>query len=234
MDDVTESLPALIRRRQGELRATGLMDLYRRLPAGDDRITYETFRLLANGRQRNIRGDRVFRDLALILAVDENTVRASIGAEPMYGPWELPDRAVRLDPDERNLVVNVIDGLLRAKSMRGEGNVTTTPTENSDAEGTSALEHAVVQQLRAAHGTEIFAVDDHVVELRVHLERDAAERAGIDLAHPDTGVVIDLPGHRPLPADLDDLAADRQKQRPEMERNTDLQHQAEAGEENQD
>lgn len=118
MDDATESLPALIRRRQGELHAAGLMDLYRRLPEGTGRITYETFRLLANGKQRGHRGGRVFRDVALILSVTENDVREAMGAEPEYGDWELPARANALDPTERELVLRVIDGLLRAKRTR--------------------------------------------------------------------------------------------------------------------
>lgn len=120
VDDVTESLPQLIKRRQRELGDTSgdasLAQLYRRLPDGDDRITYETLRNLANGKQRGARGSRVPRDLAIILGVPESDIRESMGVPASHGPWELPQQAEMLDPEERGVVLGVVNALIRAKS----------------------------------------------------------------------------------------------------------------------
>lgn len=115
---MTESVPELIARRMGELQITSLLALHRRL-TDPDSITYETVRNLANGKQRGTRDDRVIRDLAIMLAVDEATVREAVGADPTYGPWELPPRAQGLDPQEREVVISVVDALLRAKRAGG-------------------------------------------------------------------------------------------------------------------
>jgi len=112
---MTESIPELIARRMGELRITSLRALHQRLPEGADSITYETVRNLANGKQRSTRDERVYRDLAIILAVDENVVRTAMGAGPTFGAWDMPARAQGLDPHEREIVISVVDALLRAK-----------------------------------------------------------------------------------------------------------------------
>lgn len=98
-----------------ELKARNLSALYRLLTPGDDRITYETLRLLYNGHQRGTRDVRVPRDLALMLKVSENEIRQAMRVEPNYGRFEIPDRAQGLAPDERKVVVSVIDAILTAK-----------------------------------------------------------------------------------------------------------------------
>ena len=120
VDPVNESLPELIARRQRDLGAAKVAELYRRLPDGEDRITYETVRKLANGEQRSAREPRVFRDLALILSVDESVVRLAMGVEPSYGEFEMPPRAQGLDHHERDVVLGVMDALLRAKRQGGQ------------------------------------------------------------------------------------------------------------------
>lgn len=117
---MAESLPELIARRMGEQGITSLLALHKRLPEGGDSITYETVRNLANGKQRGTRDERVIRDLATILAVNENEVRDAMGVERTYGPWEMPARAQGLDPTEREVVIGMVDALLRAK--RGGSN----------------------------------------------------------------------------------------------------------------
>lgn len=116
---MNQSIPELIAQRQGALGAKTLLALYRRLPAGDDRITYETLRNLANGRQRGTRDGRVIRDLAVMLDVQPDVVRKALRADPDFGEWELPPRAQALDPQERTAVVSVIDAILRAKRAGG-------------------------------------------------------------------------------------------------------------------
>lgn len=127
--DVTESLPQLIAERQAALQVTSLTQLYRRLPPGDDRITYETLRNLRNGTQRGVRDQRTLRDLALMLDVPEDRVRRALGVGPSWGPFELPPRASGLDPTERDVVLSVVDALLRAK--RGEGRPGDAPADRS-------------------------------------------------------------------------------------------------------
>lgn len=116
---MTESIPELIARRMAELQVTSLLALHRRLPQGHGSITYETVRNLANGKQRGTRDDRVIRDLASMLAVDENEVRDAMGIEHSFGEWEMPARAQGLDPHEREIVISVVDALLRAKRTGG-------------------------------------------------------------------------------------------------------------------
>lgn len=115
--DVSESLQDLIRRIMREQDIDCVRSLYRRLPDAHDRVTYETVRKLANGEQRGTRDTRVFRDLAIMLRVDENDVRAAMGVPPTYGEWQLPPRAQSLNLDERAAVMGVVDAILRAKRV---------------------------------------------------------------------------------------------------------------------
>lgn len=117
MESVTETFPQLFHRRMGELHLKSVRDMWRRLPDDPDRISYETVRLLANGQQRTVNEQRVIDDLVLILGVDENQIRASLALPPSYGPWDLPPRAQVLDPQERTVVMSVVEALLRAKGV---------------------------------------------------------------------------------------------------------------------
>ncbi|QXT62720.1 hypothetical protein [Tessaracoccus palaemonis] len=133
---MTETVPELIARRMGELQITSLLALHRRLPEGS--ISYETVRNLANGKQRGTRDERVIRDLATMLSVKEDVVRAALGAEPNYGPWELPERAQGLDQHERQVVVSMVDALLRAKRTGGSSDGRQPEAEKSDDGGSGA------------------------------------------------------------------------------------------------
>lgn len=99
----------------GEMGVKSIAELHRRLPEGEDRIAYETVRLLSNGDQRNTRDPRVPRDLALILDVAEDQVRAALKIEPNFGIFELPPRAQGLAPSERKVVLSVVDAIITAK-----------------------------------------------------------------------------------------------------------------------
>ena len=112
---MSESLPDLIATAMSRFGVQSVRALYRRLPDGADRMTYETFRKLSNGEQRGVRDPRVVRDLQIILEEPEPRIRAALNMGPTYGPWELPPRAQGLNPQERRVVVEVIDTILLAK-----------------------------------------------------------------------------------------------------------------------
>lgn len=140
MGAVAKSLPELFAKRMGELGTKSVRELYQRLPDDGDCVTYETVRKLYNGEQRGTRDERVPRDLALMLGVDENVVREAMSIPPTYGPWEIPPRAQSLDPDERDAVMGVIDALLRAKRTGGTERGGTHKAEKSDeVDGPSVL-----------------------------------------------------------------------------------------------
>ena len=50
-----------------------------------------------------------------MLSVTEDVVREALAMPPTYGVWEIPPRAQALDPHERDVVMGVVDALLRAK-----------------------------------------------------------------------------------------------------------------------
>lgn len=112
-----ESLPELFSRRLGELNIPNLKAAYDKLPDpdGETRVSYETIRKLAIGRQRGTRDVRVLRAVALMLEISEREVREAMGVPPSYGPFELPARARELDPAERTIILNMVDALLRAR-----------------------------------------------------------------------------------------------------------------------
>ena len=62
---MSESLPDLIATAMSRFGVQSVRALYRRLPDGADRMTYETFRKLSNGEQRGVRDPRVVRDLQI-------------------------------------------------------------------------------------------------------------------------------------------------------------------------
>lgn len=128
---MSESLPDLIAKAMSRFGVQSVSALYRRLPKGDDRMTYETFRKLKTGEQRGSRDPRVVRDLQIILAESEATIRAALEIGPTYGPWELPPRAQGLNPQERKVVVEVIDTILLAKREGGTNVSTTAAKEKS-------------------------------------------------------------------------------------------------------
>ena len=152
VDSVTESLPMLIARRMADLEVDSLSALHRRLPADDGRVTYETVRNLANGKQRTVREDRVLNALADMLDVEVNAVRAALQMEPDYGEWQLPDRAQGLDPQERQVVVSVIDALLRAKRTGGQKDAGDAEAEKTSNEGVRPNVTQGGQRLAARRG----------------------------------------------------------------------------------
>lgn len=145
MDGVTESLPQLFSRRMGDLKVSTVRQLYQRLPQGDgvDRVTYETVRKLHNGEQRGSRDQRVPRDLALMLEVSENEIRSAMKMPPTFGEFELPPRAQALDPQERVVVMAVVDALLRAKRGSDAQKMITDVGGSTSSEGLAADEDEV-------------------------------------------------------------------------------------------
>lgn len=117
MEPMTESLPELIRRRMDDLGLTRLSELHRRLPHGDDYVSYETLRRAAAGQQ--VEGEKMLRAVAIMCGVPENTVRAAAGQPLAHGEWELPAAAQSLTIPERRVVESVIDAIVRAKKGQG-------------------------------------------------------------------------------------------------------------------
>ena len=206
-----ESLQEMIRRVMREEGLDSVRALYRRLPDNKDRVTYETVRKLANGEQRGTRDPRVFRDLAIMLRVDENDVRTALNELPTYGDWELPPRAQSLNPDERATVMNVVDAILRAKG---------------------AVEPAVSD--RTVNLADGHAANDELAE---HFD-DADWPAKADEYRRGHAAADELADRRrapkPVPADIATTAADAQDEPTVRQASKDLRNQDRAGQENQD
>lgn len=115
MSDVNRSIPELVAMRQAQLHIKTVRGLYSRIPSGRDLVSYETFRKLANGEQRGAKDEKTIQTLALALGISERQVERALKIPPSYGHFGLPDRAQRLDPRERGVVLDVIDTILRAK-----------------------------------------------------------------------------------------------------------------------
>lgn len=139
VEDVTETFQQMFRRRMAELGRRSVMDMWRALPDQAGRTSYETIRLLVNGQQKTVKEDRVIADLAAMLEVSEAQVRESLQLLPSFGRWDLPPRAQALDPQERDVVISVVDALLRARGQgASDGGITRqkriTGTGGGDAE----------------------------------------------------------------------------------------------------
>lgn len=147
VERVTKSLPELISDRMADLGVESVRQLYNRLPnePGVQRVTYETVRKLYNGEQRGTRDERVPRDLALMLEVSENEVRAALAMPPAYGQFDLPPRAQGLAPQERDVVMAVVDALLRARrgtdAKKSGAAVGAGPAEPEPAAGSATPLH---------------------------------------------------------------------------------------------
>lgn len=77
--------------------------------------TYEVFRRIRAAGHSKISAATA-RALATMLDVPLADVHAAIGQRPPLGPFELPDRAHQLLPDERRVVLGVIDAILNAST----------------------------------------------------------------------------------------------------------------------
>lgn len=129
MSDVTETLQDLLERRLRELgqrrgrgESLSLREAWRRLPEdehGGRTPTYETFRRIRQDGHTNI-GDETVAALATMLDVDDAEVRRAAGQKPRLGRFELPSRADALNPKERAAVLDVVDAILDAASVREE------------------------------------------------------------------------------------------------------------------
>jgi hypothetical protein len=127
VSDVNETLQQLLSRRLREIgKARGrdtpisLNQLYSEtpdyLPSGERVISYEILRRVQKGTHSNLTG-RAVRTLATMLGVPEGDVWQAAGRRAPSGRFELPERADRLNEDERDVVLSVVDAILRA----GEG-----------------------------------------------------------------------------------------------------------------
>lgn len=133
MSDVTETLQDLMERRlreMGHRRGRGesisLREAYQRLvdeanvqnmrdkdDAQPMRIpTYEVFRRIRNGHTSIT--DPTASALATMLKVPVDEVYAAARIRPRLGRFELPTRADRLDPQQRQVVLSVVDAILDA------------------------------------------------------------------------------------------------------------------------
>lgn len=114
-------LPSIARRRMHDLGVHTLADLYRLVPADGNRASYETVRKILRGIQVTTRDPRVTHTLSIMLDIDPRDVAVALGSPPTYGDWVLPPRAQRLDPRERQVVMAVIDALIRARRENHHG-----------------------------------------------------------------------------------------------------------------
>lgn len=111
-----ESLQDLLLTRLAELGdAKGPMSAREAARRANGLVSYESMRHIGRGIHSGAITDRVAEGLSLALQVPLERVYRAAGT-PMPGErWELPARASRLDPAERRLVEDVINGLLAAR-----------------------------------------------------------------------------------------------------------------------
>lgn len=113
MDVVNETLQQLVDRRlreMGEERGRGeplsLLEAYQAVAKPE--ATYEVFRRIQNEGHTKIKGPTV-RTLATMLKVDENEIRAAARQAPAGEPFVLPERAAKLTPEQRKIVLSLVD-----------------------------------------------------------------------------------------------------------------------------
>ena len=129
LQDLMERRLQQMRQRRGRGESISLREAYQRLleqinqrnaehaAAGRDEQepappTYEVFRRIRNGHTRIT--DNTAVALATMLDVDVDEVHAAAGIRPSLGRFELPTRADRLDDQQREVVLAVVDTILRA------------------------------------------------------------------------------------------------------------------------
>lgn len=166
MNDVRETLAELVQRRLRELGSrhgrTEPLSLREAWLPYEGRISYETLRRIEKGTHTNVRGETA-DVLALILDVPVSEVEYAAGMPPRQGAFRLPPRADRLDKTERQVVLAVVDIILRAK---GGGRDESSPAPIGAVEGAQATTGISnpATDLRHAEGTgdnlSVVAADD--------------------------------------------------------------------------
>lgn len=116
MDSVTTPLQQLIADRQRDLGMSSLIATYRAAHLPDGSITYETLRRIASGKQRAIREDRTYVDLAAILRVSVDDVKSAEAGYTPVGGWK---RYESLTDREKQAVEAVMDAILAAHDEGG-------------------------------------------------------------------------------------------------------------------
>lgn len=138
MSDMTETLQDLVERRLNEIgkrrgrgESISLREAYQRLldraEAGEVQLdspipTYEVFRRIRKGHSSI--SDKTAGALATMLDVPPERVYAAAGVRPRLGRFELPPRADRLDDQQRQVIISVVDAILAAADQQPA-----TPTE---------------------------------------------------------------------------------------------------------
>lgn len=87
--------------------------------------TYEVFRRIRNGHTRIT--DVTASALATMLDVPEEDVYRAARIAPRLGRFELPTRADRLDDQQRQVVLSVVDAILSASQAGAVGEETSRP-----------------------------------------------------------------------------------------------------------
>lgn len=105
-----ESLPELIRRRREQLGVS----LREAAERSDGMISHSRLGEIEGGGLGAI-SDRLLEGIARGLDLHLSAVRAAAGVPPRVRPFVVPDRANRLNPRERRLVLELIDTLLAAR-----------------------------------------------------------------------------------------------------------------------
>ncbi|MCO6661016.1 hypothetical protein KJZ00_09745 [Cutibacterium avidum] len=125
---MTTPLQQLIADRQRDLGMSSLIATYRAAHLPDGSITYETLRRIASGKQRAIREDRTYVDLAAILRVSVDDVKSAEAGYTPVGGWK---RYESLTDREKQAVEAVMDAILAAHDEGGSSDDRQSEAEKS-------------------------------------------------------------------------------------------------------
>jgi hypothetical protein len=132
--------------KRGRGESLPLAEAFRAVP--NPEVTYELLRRVEANGHATI-GPKAVRTLATMLDVDENTIREAARQRPALGRFELPERADKLEPSERAVIVSVVDAILRA----GEGRI----GEQDDQESTKLAEVTPIDSKQPARHEDVKA-----------------------------------------------------------------------------
>ncbi|MEH1549634.1 hypothetical protein [Cutibacterium avidum] len=128
---MTTPLQQLIADRQRDLGMSSLIATYRAAHLPDGSITYETLRRIASGKQRAIREDRTYVDLAAILRVSVDDVKSAEAGYTPVGGWK---RYESLTDREKQAVEAVMDAILAAHDEGGSSDDRQSEAQKSPLE----------------------------------------------------------------------------------------------------
>lgn len=135
-DFIDRRLRELDRRRGGRGRRS-LRAAYMELADDNREVTYEVMRRAANGH--TALGLPAQRTLAALLEVESEVIADLVGQRPELGPFELPERANKLDQHERDVILGVVDAILAA-AERPDVTRPVEPTPLSPVDGAAVPE----------------------------------------------------------------------------------------------